>query len=140
MSKIPQPLLAFDPDGVHAALADVYHVAAWPVSVWICVGFRYDGASIPRLLQPLIGGPWASVRLPAATVHDWLYASHAVWRWIADLIFLYLLILNGMPVRRALVDWWAVARFGGQAWRSHGPAENVAARDCGSIAIFGIAI
>lgn len=139
-ARLPQPRLAFEPGGALARLARDYRVAAWPVSVAVRAGFRYDGASVPAPLRPLVGGPWDPLRLPAATAHDWLYASHAVPKWAADLAFLRLLAANGMPPWRALADWWAVARFGGPAWRSHGPGENRRARARGEIRLFGFRV
>ncbi|MDO4365170.1 MAG: DUF1353 domain-containing protein [bacterium] len=139
-ARLPQPALAFEPGGALARLARDYRVAAWPVAVAVRTGFRYDGASVPEPLRPLVGGPWEPLRLPAATVHDWLYASHAVPKWVADLVFLRLLAANGMPPWRALADWWAVARFGAAAWRSHGPEENRRARTLGEISVFGLRV
>lgn len=139
-ARLPQPRLAFGPGGDLARLTRDYRVAAWPVSVAVRAGFRYDGASVPALLRPLVGGPWDPLRLPAATAHDWLYASHAAPKWAADLVFLRLLAANGMPPWRALADWWAVARFGGAAWRSHGPEENRRARARGEIRLFGFRV
>lgn len=134
--NLPQPVIDIYPDGSYAVLKEVYHVSAWPVSVWICADFAYDGASIPALAQPYIGGPWDPRRLPAATVHDWLYASHAVPKWIADLVFGYLLYRNGHGLWRSIADWYAVSRFGHDAWYSHGPDENALALTQGSISFF----
>lgn len=134
--NLPQPVIDIYPDGSYAVLKEVYHVSAWPVSVWICADFAYDGASIPALAQPYIGCPWDPRRLPAATVHDWLYASHAVPKWIADLVFGYLLYRNGHGLWRSIVDWYAVSRFGHDAWYSHGPDENALALAQGSISFF----
>lgn len=117
-----------------AVLQEDYKVAVWLLVVTVHAGFAYDGASIPRLAQPLVGGPWDPRRLPAATVHDWLYASHALPRWIADLVFLVILVLTrGLSVWRCLVDWLAVRRYGRQAWDSHGPEEQLQARRLGKI-------
>lgn len=135
MSSLPQPKIEKTADGELATLTDFYEVKCWPVMVWICSGFTFDGASIPPALRPLVGGPWDPRRLPAATVHDWLYASHAVPRFVADLVFFRLLLANGMPPIRALADWWAVARFGASAWASHGEDEQRRARERGSIHI-----
>lgn len=133
--NLPQPSVDIRLDG-YGTLTDTYHVKVWPVSVWICTGFRYDGVSIPALAQPYIGGPWDPRRLPAATVHDWLYASHAVPKWVADLVFGYLLYRNGLGLWRSIADWYAVSRFGHDAWYSHGPDENAFALAQGSISFF----
>lgn len=131
--RLPQPTIEKSADGETATLTDFYTVDCWPVSVRICPGFAFDGASIPTALRPFVGGPWDARRLPAATVHDWLYASHATPRPVADLVFLRLLLANGMPPIRAMADWWAVVRFGASAWASHGEDTRRWARDLGMI-------
>ena len=133
MATLPQPVIDIAPDGSYAVLRADYHVRAWPVSVWICAGFAYDGASIPAIAQPYIGGPWDPRRLPAATVHDWLYATHAVPKWLADLVFGYLLYRNGHGLWRSIVDWYAVSRFGRDAWHSHLPDERRLVAEMGEI-------
>mgnify|MGYP003294186969 CR=1 FL=1 len=121
-----------------AKLIEPYTVRLWPFVITISAGFVFDGASIPALAQPLVGGPYDPRRLPAAAVHDWLYASHRLPRWLADLVFLVILIRTGLlEIWRCLVDWWAVARFGRAAWDSHGPEEQAAALKQCSISIKG---
>jgi len=134
--SLPQPVLEYTTDMAMASIVERYYVRSWPFEVMILPGFMFDGASIPAIAQPWIGGPWDSRRLPAATVHDWLYASHAVPRWIADIVFLWLLIANGMTALRAVVDWWAVVRFGRASWDSHGPDERAETIGLGCISFF----
>ena len=38
-------------------------------------GFKYDGASIPRFLWPIVGHPWSGYYDQAAAVHDLLYRN-----------------------------------------------------------------
>lgn len=134
--SLPQPVIDITQDGSSATVIEPYHVRAWPFEVWIDAGFVFDGASIPELVRPYIGGPWDPRRLPAAIVHDWLYASHALPKWIADLVFLWLLVLHGHGILRSLADWWAVSRFGHAAWSSHDRAEQMLAGYIGHIYIF----
>ena len=50
------------------------------------------------------------------------------------MVFLVLLLFTGLlPVWRCIVDWWAVRRYGRQAWDSHGPEEQLQARRLGKI-------
>ncbi len=113
----------------------------WSVSL-LCVrftiraGFLTDGASVPILLRRWAGHPFDWPRLAAAMVHDWLYAAHLLPKWLADLIFLALLVRVGYPIGRSVADWWAVVHFGGPAWRSHGHADQAFARAHGSISFF----
>ena len=134
--RLPQPVIDITQDGSCATVIAPYHVRAWPLEVWIDAGFVFDGASIPELVRPYIGGPWDPRRLPAATVHDWLYASHAVSKWLSDLVFGYLLYRNGMGLWRSIVDWWAVSRFGHEAWHSHLPEEQALMIGQGFISFF----
>ena len=41
--------------------------------ITVAQGFEFDGASIPTLARPIIGGPWALGLGPPA-LHDWFYA------------------------------------------------------------------
>lgn len=70
-------------------LAFVWTVAG--VSVWVSVpaGFESDGASIPRILQPVLGPPIGNRHLKAAIVHDWLCVNARTYeeRVIGDAIF-----------------------------------------------------
>ena len=123
--------------GRHAG--GIYELAEdWSVSL-LCVrfviraGFLTDGASVPVLLQRWAGHPFDWPRIVAAIVHDWLYASHLLPKWLSDLVFLLLLLRVGYPIGRSFADWWAVVHFGGPAWRSHGPADQAFARAHGSI-------
>ena len=78
-------------------------------------GFRFDGASIPRPLwwwnQP------AGIAFPAATIHDWLYKSHAIAREESDLIFYTDLISTGVRPSVAYLMWFAARLFGGENWK-----------------------
>jgi len=116
-------------------LAEDWSISLWIIRFTIRAGFVTDGASVPVLLQRWAGHPFDWPRIAAAIAHDWLYASHAVPKWLADLIFLALLIKVGYPIWRSIADWWAVSRFGGPAWRNHGKRDQQIARSHGSMMI-----
>ena len=71
-------------------LAEV--VCDWHFQVngtWLLVqsGFRFDGASIPFPLWPIVAFPFAPWVWIAALIHDWFYRYHAeqfAWVWCAD--------------------------------------------------------
>ena len=86
------------------------------VDISIKAGFHFDGASYPRLLWSLIGSPWDTDVLPAALVHDALYASELVTRAEADSMFLLLLDKNGMGSVRSYNRYLAVRAFGWSLW------------------------
>lgn len=119
--------------GVISELAEDWSIRIFFLRITIRAGFMTDGASVPILLQRWAGHPFDWPRLAAALPHDWLYASHAVPRWIADLIFLVILICVGYPVWRSIADWWAVSRFGESAYHNHGSDDQAFARTHGSL-------
>ena len=88
----------------------------------IPAGFASDGASVPRFFWRLVFPPGDHKALKAAFVHDFLYRTHpAGWtREVADLLFLKLLIEEGMPKFRAALAWIGVRLFGGAAWKAGG--------------------
>jgi len=78
--------------------------------------FCIDGASIPRYLWAITYHPFDAKIILAALVHDWLYWSHQVSKEEADLIFLDLLIENGVHPTMAYMMYKAVAIFGDNSW------------------------
>lgn len=78
-------------------------------------GFRTDLASIPQVLQAVIG-KWER-HAPAAVLHDWLYVVQILPRSAADRTFAVALYAAGVPLWKRLAMWAAVRVFGGRAWR-----------------------
>ncbi len=78
-------------------------------------GFETDFASIPRLLRTLCppNGPWAK----AAVIHDALYETGEISRWISDRIFFEAMGVLKVNLLTRLVMYIAVRAFG---WRSFG--------------------
>lgn len=98
--------IQIEPDGagfcrtvatVFAPLRRIEGVIHW---IEIPAGYRFDGASIPRCLWSLIGGPFDPQFALAACIHDW-YCEHTSEcyesRVIGDAVFFYLLRLAGVP-------------------------------------------
>lgn len=75
-------------------------------------GFRFDGGSVPKLLQA-IECPMAYEMAYASAIHDSLYASHMLPRKEADKVFYNALVAKGMGTIEALAIWKAV-RIGGE--------------------------
>jgi len=73
-----------------------------------------DGASIPPLFQPIIGGPWEADYLPAAVMHDhYCDDQHRVRAWRAtDRMFYEAMIVNHTDVIKAKTMYYAVYAFG----------------------------
>lgn len=73
-----------------------------------------DGASIPDLFQPIIGGPFEPDYLPAAVIHDhYTNRNHRVrsWRDTAR-VFYQAMLVNGVNVVKAKTMYFAVYAFG----------------------------
>jgi hypothetical protein len=82
---------------------------------FIKAGFKWDGASIPRILWRLIDSPFQPDLMVPSMVHDYLYthgANLGVSRKEADLIFKKLLISNGFTKFKANILYKGV-RVGG---------------------------
>ena len=73
-----------------------------------------DGASIPSLFQPIIGGSFESDFLPAAVIHDhYTNRAHRVrtWRDTAR-VFYQAMLVKGVNVIKAKTMYFAVYTFG----------------------------
>lgn len=82
----------------------------------VAEGFVTDGATIPRFLWTVIGGPFHPMFSAAAVMHDWLYRGESdhpdVTRKLADDVFYGLLKRNRVNPIRAWLMWFAVRSFG----------------------------
>lgn len=85
----------------------------------IKAGFRFDGASIPRLFWSTTYHPFHHRVIIAALVHDALYASEIFERSEADNVFRLILEKWGVPWWDRNKMWVAVRTFGGSVWKSH---------------------
>lgn len=104
-------------------------------SIIIRKGFIFDGASIPRLFWRVWGAPFASPRVIAALVHDWLYRSHVTTRAFADKVYYKTLRRVGYSFFSAGTEWLMLLVFGWFAWRSHNFETQLSARTQG---VFGV--
>ena len=96
-------------------------------SIEIPVGYRFDGASIPRIAWSIIGAPFSPDYCLAACVHDW-YCEHShetdnyQARVIGDAVFFALLTKAGVSKTRRVLMYLAVRL---NSWWFHG------SRSCG---------
>lgn len=81
-------------------------------------GLVSDGATIPRLVWPLIGGPFEGDHRRAAILHDAAYASQDRPRWRADAMFFAAMRCDGEALADSIVMYLAVRLFGWHAWKS----------------------
>lgn len=105
--------------------------------ITIRAGFEFDGCSIPRSLWRLCGHPCEVPRVAAALAHDWLYTAHLTDRKMADQIYRVICLAVKMSKARATIEYDALRLFGGSAWKSHGAADEAAARSHGHLVING---
>lgn len=83
----------------------------------IPAGFRTDGASLPRLLWPLLGSPFSPEIITAAVIHDYAYRFGAWPRHLADGVLFTRLVQDGVARGRARLFWYGVTLFGWFYWR-----------------------
>ncbi len=81
-------------------------------------GFITDGASIPKIFWPLIGGPLGPYA-PAAVVHDFIYKYQLRDREEADRIFLEAMGVLGVAWWRRRSMWLAVRVAGWRPWNRY---------------------
>ena len=75
-------------------------------------GFVFDGASIPRPLWGITGGPFEGDYRCGAIIHDWLYHMRDRPRAEADAVFYDAMRAAGVGWYRAKKMWAAVRMFG----------------------------
>ena len=108
-----QPIIGTD----SVRLLDKYTAQIDDKLLSIDAGYTCDGASIPSILWPLLGHPLSSSNLPAALIHDALYATHLLSRAESDRILRDKLIDTGKNRIAAYTIWTGVRMFGFIAWR-----------------------
>lgn len=69
-----------------------------------------DGETVPRI--PFIYSAFAWRCLKSAVIHDYLYLSHEVPRSVADKVFYYAMLDEGVKKRHAIPIYLAVRVFG----------------------------
>ena len=90
----------------------------------IKAGFTFDGASIPRALWRVCGHPLEAPRIAAALAHDWLYASKAMTRADADMIYRTICEWVGIGAFSRNVEYGALRLCGWKAWKEHMEADK----------------
>lgn len=100
------------------------------IDILIQAGFRYDGASVPRWLQSIVGMGIDGLHRAAALVHDFIYehkgefeddvtgAPIHISRKDADKIFKNMLKEVGIASHRVFLVYWGVRLFGGSVWEN----------------------
>jgi hypothetical protein len=127
-----EPIVRFLRDGRNCVLmSEIRFVDSFGVT-WIAeAGKRTDGASIPRPLWALIGGPYEGCHRDGALLHDDAYSeapADETGYWTADLserrrmadrMLWEAAIVGGSPRWTAFLIHQGVRLGGAFAWRSH---------------------
>lgn len=79
-------------------------------------GYETDLASIPRILWPLIS-PFDEYAL-GSIVHDYLYDSKIVSRWIADCVFIEAMKRSEISFLKIVLFFIAIRMFGRRYWKN----------------------
>ena len=111
------------PNG-HIQLNEPLYQSVWigkgiEFRVTVPQGFVSDGASIPRLLWPLLGPPIGSRHLIPAIVHDWLCVQAKTYndRVLADAVFFKMLKEFQVPWWKRTAMFLGVRFYGRFVWR-----------------------
>ena len=82
-------------------------------------GFIYNGASIPRIGQFVLGITRFGAQVRGAAIpHDYHYTYHKFPRKQADQIFHWMLRQNGIGRIKAGLMYRTLRLFGGAAWKN----------------------
>lgn len=81
-------------------------------------GFKFDGASIPRILWSIAGCPMGGKYSSASCIHDALYASRLFARKDCDKIFHRAMLASGVDIVTAKQMYLAVRKFGDEPYES----------------------
>lgn len=85
------------------------------------VGFKSDGASVPRFLWRLLSPRIDPITLAPSIAHDWLYTQAGrrdLTRGECDSWYRDALILRGYPRWKSQLTYIGVRLFGGRHWEA----------------------
>lgn len=102
-------------DGRWVLRRDFYFESRRIGRIVVPVGFDTDFASVPRV--PIVFWLTGDTSKKAAVIHDWLYRSQSVSRFMADLVLFE--ASSNEPFWRRSVMWLGVRAFGWLAWREN---------------------
>jgi len=114
--KLPKITVGFDSKNDLLVLKNTAHYEINEDEYNILAGFKYDGASIPKVFWSLIGGKFHPDFQLAALLHDYMYAMK-LGRNKADRYFHRLLLKRGVSKIKARLMYLAVSWFGKSHYR-----------------------
>jgi len=108
-----QPVTKWNPDGRTMTLLTELRYTDPQGFVWLApIGSVVDGASIPRYLWSIMGGPFEGKYRNASVLHDVAYGDHNRPWQDCDRMFYYAMRCSGVSAIEAKTMFYALYRFG----------------------------
>lgn len=103
----------FDGDGRHVTLTEPYAYIDDRDKEWsVPSGWTVDGASIPRALWSIIGGPLDGKYRNASVIHDYYCDTKTEPWWDVHEVFYEAMLSSGVDPAKARIMYLAVYHFG----------------------------
>jgi uncharacterized protein DUF1353 len=107
------PVTKWNPDGRTMTLLTELRYTDPQGNVWVApIGSVVDGASIPRYLWSIMGGPFEGKYRNASVLHDVAYGEHNRPWQDCDRMFYYAMRCSGVSGAEAKTMFYALYRFG----------------------------
>jgi Protein of unknown function (DUF1353) len=108
-----EPVTKWNSDGRTMTLLTELRYTDPQGEVWVApIGSVVDGASIPRYLWSIMGGPFEGKYRNASVLHDVAYAEHNRPWWDCDRMFYNAMRCSGVGVGEAKTMYYALYKFG----------------------------
>ena len=107
------PVTKWNPDGRTMTLLTELRYTDPHGDIWVApIGSVVDGASIPRYLWSIMGGPFEGQYRNASVLHDVAYGQHKRPWQDCDRMFYYAMRCSGVGVVEAKTMFYALYKFG----------------------------
>ena len=107
------PVTKWNPDGRTMTLLTELSYTDPHGVVWTApIGSVVDGASIPRYLWSVMGGPFEGKYRNASVLHDVAYGEHNRPSWDCDRMFYNAMRCSGVSAAEAKTIYYALYKFG----------------------------
>jgi len=108
-----EPVTKWNPDGRTMTLLTELRYTDPKGNVWVApIGSLVDGASIPRYLWSIMGGPFEGRYRNASVLHDVAYGDKKRPWQDCDRMFYYAMRCSGVSAVEAKTMYYALYRFG----------------------------
>ncbi len=108
-----EPVTKWNPDGLTMTLLTELHYTDPNGVVWVApIGSQVDGASIPRYLWSIMGGPFEGKYRNASVLHDVAYEQKKRPWQDCDRMFYNAMRCSGVSAAEAKTMYYSLYRFG----------------------------